>query len=127
MVIEFIPADRGVVSLPEEQRQLCLNPVERTLFRLFLLHPEGISADDLLLHWPELCRLYEKESRYDDKPLRDSAMESLCGESKSVFYATVSRIKKKFVGVLGPFKADDYIIQRDSQGLYRIRGLRREG
>ena len=101
--------------------QLCLNPVERTLYRLFLSHPEGILADDLLAHWRELCAIYARESCFDDPLLRDDALESLCGESKRIFYSNVSRIKRKFVSALGASKASPYIIKRDKDGLYRTR------
>ena len=98
---------------------MVLNPIERTLYRLFLSHPEGIAADDLLACWKELCRLYEQESCFDDKPLRENALESLCSESKKVFYANISRIKRKFVNALGTRKAKHYFIARNASGLYR--------
>ena len=110
---------RGAFLLPEAGVEIVLNPMERTLYRLFLAHPEGIQANDLLRHWPELSTLYEQESCFDDKNLRDNALESLCNESKTVFYATVSRIKKKFTDVLGARQAAPYIIRRTSAGLYR--------
>ena len=112
---------RGILLFPETGAELYLNPVERTLYRLFLAHPEGIAANDLLAHWKELCRIYSAESRFDDKPLRDGIMESLCAESKTVFYSNISRIKKKFVTALGARKASPYIIKRDKYGLYKTR------
>lgn len=110
---------RGNVLLPEAGLEIYLNPVERTLFCLFLAHPEGILADDLLLHWQELQSLYERESLYDDPGLRDDALESLCAESKRVFYSNISRIKNKFVAALGARKARGYYIKRYPNGLYR--------
>ena len=112
---------RGIILLPDENMYVVLNPMERTLYRLFLAHPEGIAANDLLAHWKELCRIYSAESRFDDKPLRDGIMESLCAESKTVFYSNISRIKKKFVTALGARKASPYIIKRDKYGLYKTR------
>ena len=106
------------VALPDEQAQVSLNPMERTLYRLFLAHPEGISADDLLLHWKELCEIYSKESCFDDPDIREAKLESLCGESKKVFYSTVSRIKGKFQQALGPWRAQAYIIMNEG-GVYR--------
>ena len=108
------------VSLPDDQAQVSLNPMERTLYRLFLAHPEGISADDLLLHWKELSDIYAKESCFDDPEIRDAKLASLCGESKRVFYSTVSRIKKKFVEQLGPWRAGGYIIKNDG-GAYILK------
>lgn len=109
---------RGIILLPDENMYVALNPMERTLYRLFLSHPEGIAADHLLAHWQELCGIYEQESCFDDLPLREEALESLCSESKRVFYANISRIKKKFVSALGAHKAKPYIIVRDKTGLY---------
>ncbi|MBQ9462219.1 MAG: hypothetical protein IJU68_01000 [Bacteroidales bacterium] len=110
---------RGIILLPDENRYVLLNPIERTLYRLFLSHPDGIPSDDLLAYWQELCRIYEQESCFDDKLLRDGALESLCSESKNVFYSTVSRVKKKFVTALGARKAAPYIIRRSADGNYR--------
>ena len=112
---------RGIILLPDENRYVVLNPMERTLYRLFLSHPEGIAADHLLAHWQEISRIYEQESCFDDKPLRDNALESLCSESKKVFYSTVSRIKRKFTDNLGARGSTPYIIARDKNGCYRTR------
>lgn len=112
---------RGAFLLLEAGVEIVLNPMERTLFRLFLAHPEGIPADGLLLHWKDLCDIYEQESCFDEKSLRDSALASLCDESKTVFYTTVSRIKRKFIIALGARKAAPYIIRRVPSGLYTTR------
>ena len=117
---------KGFFLLPEEcdrcsketPARIYLNPTERTLFRLYLAHPEGIPADHLLAHWKELCTLYAQESLYDEPSLREDKMESLCAESKTVFYATVSRIKRKFIDALGIRRARAYFIQRSSTGAY---------
>ena len=106
-----------IVSLPDEGARVILNPMERTLYRLFLAHPEGISADDLILHWQELQDIYARESCFDDPDIREAKLESLCGESKKVFYSTVSRIKGKIVKALGPWQAGAYIIEKDG-GVY---------
>ena len=112
---------RGIILLPDERMYIVLNPMERTLFRLFLSHPDGIPADSLLAYWKELCHIYEQESCFDEKQLREDALESLCSESKKVFYSTISRIKKKFISALGTRKASPYIIARDKTGHYRTR------
>ena len=107
------------VKLPVEGVKVLLNPMERTLYRLFQAHPEGISADNLLLHWKELEQIYAKESCFDDPDIRVAKLESLCGESKRVFYSTVSRIKKQFVQALGLWRAQAYIIKNEN-GIYKI-------
>ena len=112
---------RGEFLLPDLNAKVYLNPLERTLYRHFLKHPEGISTDALLLHREGLSRLYEHESVYDDKLLMTNKMATLCSEDKTIFYTTVSRIKKKFVAALGARKASPYIIRRDKTGLYKTR------
>lgn len=59
-------------------------------------------------------------TQYDEQELRDEKMESLCAESKTVFYSNISRIKRKFIDAIGPVDAEKYIIQRGSDGIYRI-------
>ena len=113
---------KGKVELPDEHVKVTMNPMERTLYRLFLAHPEGISADDLILHWQELQDIYAKESCFDDPDIREAKLESLCGESKRVFYSTVSRIKKKFVEILDPWRAEAYIIKNEG-GVYKLNAI----
>ena len=113
------------VLLPDEGAQVTLNPMERTLYRLFLAHPEGISADDLLLHWQELRNIYAKESCFDDPDIREAKLESLCGESKRVFYSTLSRIKGKLVKALDPWRAGVYIINNEG-GVYKTSAVLKE-
>lgn len=117
---------RGEFLLPDLGAKVYLNPLERTLYRHFLDHPEGIPTGELPLHWKELCRLYEHESVYDDKLLMTHKMEVLCSEDKTMFYTTVSRIKKKFVAVLGTRTAAPYLIKRDKTGLYKTRARLQE-
>ena len=102
---------RGWFQLPSEGARLCLNPAESTLYRLFLGHPEGLVADDLVLHWKELWSIYAHESCFDDPQLRENALVSLCSESKRVFYSNIARIKRKFVNAIGARKARGYYIK----------------
>lgn len=115
---------KGLLTLQQEGAQVHLAPVEYTLYRLFQNHPEGIRADNLLRHWKELGEIYAQVTPYDEQELRDDKMESLCAESKTVFYANISRIKRKLIAAIGPAKAKKYIIRRGTDGLYRIAHLR---
>ena len=114
-----IPSTRGTFLLPEHKATILLNPMERTLFRLFINHPEGIASENLLLHWQELCDIYALESCYENNSTREAAMESLCAESRHTFYTNISRIKQKYVKALGVRKASGYIIKRGKDGLYK--------
>lgn len=107
------------MTLQYNNAKVRLNPMESTLYRLFLAHPEGIKSDDLVLHWKELCRIYATESWFDNPSMQRDKVESLCAESKTVFYSNVSRIKRKFVNALGARKARPYIITKE-RGIYRV-------
>ena len=116
--VELVPVKR-ILAIPALGAAVRLTAMELTLYGLFLAHPEGIAANDLILYWKELCSFYEKVSWFDERTLQREKMASLCGESKCVFYSTVSRIKRKFVEALGPSLAEPYIIRRGEGGIYR--------
>lgn len=119
----LIVEGQGCISFPDYKAKAYLNPVERTLFYLFLNHPEGITSDDLVLHWKELCRIYSRESSFADSNFREDKIESLCAESRTVFYATVSRVKRKFRDVLGDQNAAPFIIKKEKGGRYKIESV----
>ena len=57
---------------------------------------------------------------FSDSEFREGKIESLCAESKTVFYATVSRIKRKFCDAVGNLNAESFIIKKERGGKYRI-------
>lgn len=115
---------RGNYMLPSEDcSSIFLNPSESALFRLFLAHPEGITSDNLLSYWKELCHIYSQESSFDETSRQEDVIEALCSESRRNFYPIVSRIKRKFVCALGARKASGYYIKRGADGMYRTRAV----
>ena len=112
---------QGKLVLPDEgEVQIKLTPMERTLYILFLRYPAGINADELWRYWDELCEIYGSLTVYDDKDLIEDAVEGICDEEKVTWYTNVSRIKKKISDRLGKRTAEQYIIKRGEDGLYRI-------
>ena len=112
---------QGKLVLPDEgEVQIKLTPMERTLYILFLRYPAGINADELWRYWDELCEIYGSQTVYDDKDLIEDAVEGICDEEKVTWYTNVSRIKKKISDRLGKRAAEQYIIKRGEDGLYRI-------
>ena len=112
---------RGMLVLPDEDGvQIKLTPMERTLYILFLRYPDGINADELWRYWDELCNIYGSQMIYDDRSLIEDAVEGICDEEKVTWYTNVSRIKRKITDKLGKRAAEQYIIKRGEDGLYRI-------
>lgn len=46
----------GDFHLPDGSATVYFNPVERTLYKLFMNHPDGIPVNALPLYWQELCK-----------------------------------------------------------------------
>lgn len=116
----------GLLVLPDEGNiKIRLTPMERTLYILFLRYPDGINADELWRYWDELCKIYGSQMVYDDKDLIEDAVEGICDEEKVTWYTNVSRIKRKITDRLGKRMAEQYIIKRGEDNLYRIYAAKR--
>ena len=116
---------KGMLVLPDAGGvQIRLTPMERTLYILFLRYPDGINADELWRYWDELCDIYGSQTIYDDIDLIEDAVEGICDEEKVTWYTNVSRIKRKITDRLGKRMAEQYIIKRGEDGLYRIKASR---
>ena len=112
---------KGMLVLPDAgDARIRLTPMERTLYILFLRYPEGINADELWRYWDELCEIYGSQTVYDDIDLIEDAVEGICDEEKVTWYTNVSRIKRKVSDRIGKRAAEQYIIRRGKDGLYRI-------
>ena len=84
---------------------------------------DGINADELWRYWDELCDIYGSQTVYDDINLIEDAVEGICDEEKVTWYTNVSRIKRKITDKLGKRAAEQYIIRRGENGMYRIDAL----
>lgn len=116
---------KGMLVLPDAGGvQIKLTPMERTLYILFLRYPDGINADELWRYWDELCEIYGSQMIYDDRSLIEDAVEGICDEEKVTWYTNVSRIKRKITDKLGRRSAEQYIIRRGEDSLYRIDAAR---
>ena len=131
MIIRLKPLFTDLETLPIPGFGLSTKPVSlvlmqedlercNTLYILFLRYPEGINADELWRYWDELCKIYGSQMIYDDRSLIEDAVEGICDEEKVTWYTNVSRIKRKITDKLGKRAAEQYIIRRGEDGLYRI-------
>ena len=67
-----------------------------------------------------LWDIYGSQTVYDDIDLIEDAVEGICDEEKVTWYTNVSRIKRKITDMLGKRAAEQYIIRRGPDSLYRI-------
>ena len=117
-----ISLDRnGILSLPDYgDVKIYLNPVERTLYTLFLRYVDGVAAEDIWKYYDELCEIYRKQTVYDDPDQIEAAVDALCDDDRATLQTNVSRIKRKLVDKVGRLAADQYAIVRGRDGVYRI-------
>ena len=101
-------------------RTVYLNPVERSLYILFLKYEQGISAKDIWQYYDELCEIYSHQTVYDDNNRIEAAVDTLCDDNRAAFHTNISRIKRKISDAVGKTEAEKYAILRDKTGVYKI-------
>ena len=78
-----------------------LNPKERSLYLLYLNHPEGISLPELYDHRGELLTIYQRLSGRESNEDMQRTIQSLVNPIESDINVNLSRIRKKFKDAVG--------------------------
>lgn len=100
--------------------EIKLNPLEKTLYFLFLRYPEGIVMSNLYQHRNELDQIYTAiTSRGTMKEMKQS-IEDLSNYTKNSASEKISTIKKKFQDKIGEHLAKHYIIHGPNAEAKRI-------
>ena len=97
-----------------------LNPMEKTLYTLFLKNEDGIYVDDFWKYYDELVEIYRKMTRFEDEDAILDAVDNVLDDSRVTLYANLSRIKKKITLAAGRAAADRYAILRGKDDVYRL-------
>jgi hypothetical protein len=97
-----------------------LTPLERSVYLLFLNHPEGIKLSEISKHRTELSALVHQLSRSEDKQVIESGINSLCQSNSNSLSEKLARIKSKFEKHLGNDLAVQYIISGPNGGEKKI-------
>ena len=91
----------GVVTLLDYGVTVKFNPMEKTLYTLFLNNADGIHVDDFWKYYDELVEIYRKMTRFEDEDAILDAVDNVLDDSRVTLYANLSRIKKKItLGVI---------------------------
>lgn len=116
---------RGDFFLTDRNNAEVKIPVlSKAIYILFLFHEEGIPLNYLNDYKPELYRIYRQISTYGDNTLLSQAVDNLTDFVGSTLNATLSRIKKAFIDILGN-DAAPYLIQGNRGGRKTIHLERR--
>ena len=110
----------GVVTLMDYGVTVKFNPMEKTLYTLFLNNVDGIHVDDFWKHYDELVEIYRRMTRFEDEDAILDAVDNVLDDSRVTLYANLSRIKKKITLAAGRAAADRYAILRGKDDVYRI-------
>lgn len=110
----------GVVTLLDYGVTVKFNPMEKTLYTLFLNNVDGIHVDDFWKYYDELVEIYRKMTRFEDEDAILDAVDNVLDDSRGTLYANLSRIKKKITLAAGRAAADRYAILRGKDDVYRL-------
>ncbi len=110
----------GVVTLLDYGVTVKFNPMEKTLYTLFLNNVDGIHVDDFWKYYDELVEIYRKMTRFEDEDAILDAVDNVLDDSRVTLYANLSRIKKKITLAAGRAAADRYAILRGKDDVYRL-------
>lgn len=102
-----------------------LTAMERSIYRLFLRHPEGIRLDMRWQYYSELLKIYGRESESSDIDWKEKRVDDLCEEDSGNFSSHISHIRRKLQAVLNPVDVERFCIKKHAGGIYRIGALRR--
>lgn len=101
--------------------ELRLNPKEKTVYFLFLNHPEGIHLNDLGHYQEELSELYARFSNQSNPDSLTSAIELLVDPLDNDINIILSRINRKIKDTVGESLLDFYSIKGERGEKKRIK------
>jgi hypothetical protein len=100
--------------------QINLNPKERSLYLLYMNHPEGIQRSFLIDYKSELRSYYAQISNQATNELIDQAINRLVDITDNNMNEIMARIRSKFKIAVGEEQAKDYSITFTPEGTHKI-------
>lgn len=99
---------------------LPLNPLENTLYRFFLNHPEGVKLNYLQDFRSEIFEIYASNKCYGSRVEIDARINDLISPSSNSASEKISRIKRKILKLVDEHMAHDLLILGASGDAKRI-------
>jgi hypothetical protein len=130
---KLIMDERGKIYLPDFGNiEIKLKPLEKTIYKFYLAHPEGVRFSDLKDYKEELSKYYLSYINDDDgdrahvKRVIDERIEKLVNITNNAAAEKVAKIKVALVKAIGEELAKHYYIQGGNGEVKRVmldRGL----
>ena len=109
------------IYLPDfENTQIKLNPLEKTLYMLYLFHPKGIEISSLCDYKTEMYEIYSRISTRGDIFEMRSKIERMADVTSNSASEKISKIKEKFVAAIGSELAQNYYIKGANSEVKKI-------
>ncbi|MBQ9636325.1 MAG: hypothetical protein IJV36_00320 [Prevotella sp.] len=100
----FLLADEG-------GKEVCLQPVHKAVYLLFLAHPEGIEFKFLANHREELLGYYLRVAPPSmDRSQIEESVDRLINPTDNAINEKCSRIKRAFLELMDEYRASYYMI-----------------
>jgi len=109
------------IHLPDfENIQIKPNPLEKTLYMLYLFHPEGIKITSLCDYKTEMYHIYTHISKSGDINEMKSRIDDLANVTTGSASQKISKIKNIFENAIGTELAKNYIIKGENSEVRKI-------
>lgn len=91
-------------------RELHVRPMAKTVFLLFLRHPEGIALKNMWDYREELRSLYSRISKSDDKELIERRMANILDLCSNELNVNISRVNSALAALVDSAQLQSYTI-----------------
>jgi len=120
--LEFRGYTRKMFFTDLDDLEISLTPLEKTVYHLFINHPEGITANCITDVEQELRKLYRIFFNGSNLANFENSIQNLCDYLNPSMQEKVSSIKRKIIDAVGSNMAKYYIIEKDnSDQKYKIK------
>lgn len=99
------------ILLGEKHTEVCMEPLVKAVYLLFLKHPEGIVFKNLSDYRKELTFLYDKVRPWGLTERTLQSIEDVTNPTLNSINEKCARIKKAFLGVMDTDMAQHYYIK----------------
>jgi hypothetical protein len=100
----------GVIHLIDYNKEVCLNPLQLTVYLFFIQRPDGIMFKELPKYRDELFRIYAILSNRTDRDTLAKSIDDLANPFSNSMSEKCSRIKEAFIRVMDESWAESYYI-----------------
>lgn len=98
------------IQLPYFKKEVELSHLTKSVYFLFLKHPEGINLNDLGVHKKELFTIYTSVSNQLDYDKMAKSIDDVINLETKAIYTHLSRIKSAFYKIMDASFAKYYIV-----------------